>query len=447
MTGGRGRGRGRRGRRIVAAGGGAALLSLAGVGAGAGAAHASQLSGYEISTAADAVAWVPILPGFVPGADSPGEISLSDTAANLASGGVAYGRGALNYPGSFGAHLGPLMQEEGAPSSVTQAIPPWPTLAEAGGGSGLVSNNQVPGATIRAYGSPRRASGDSVLPGLSFPGMLQIGSITTHSLSSIEDGTPRASSNTVLHDVSLAGGAVTISAVTSSSSVTGSTAAGSVQVAGMRVGGIPATVDASGVHALGASAPGSDLNRAVLQSLKAARLEISLAEPITGHTASGVSRQAGGLVVGIDTPESPAASPGVIVTELGATAASVSTSNGPGQAVTSGIPLATGTGPSDGGGAPAGGAGSGTLPAVETGGLNAEPLTGGASTGPSSPVAASGPGGVVGALNTVGAAVSYTFAGIPVGVVVISLLALLGGSFGLASWVRRLAAWRGEGPT
>ena len=436
---------GRRRRRVAAAGAGAALLSLAGVGAGA--AHASQLSGYEISTAADAVAWVPILPGFVPGADSPGEISLSDTAASLASGGVAYGRGALNYPGSFGAHLGPLMQEEGTPASVAQAIPPWPTLAEAGGGSGLVSNNQVPGATIQAYGSPRRASGDSVLPGISFPGMLQIGSITTHSLSSIEDGTPRASSSTVLHDISIAGGAVTISAMTSSSSVTGSTAAGSVQVAGMRVGGIPATVDASGVHALGASVPGSDLNRAVLQSLKAARLEVSVAEPITGRTATGVSRQAGGLVVGIDTPESPAASPGVVVTELGATAASVSTSSGPGQAVASGAPLGATSGPPGGGATGGTASGTGPLPAVETGGLDTGPLTGGSSTGSAGPVAASGPGGVVGALNTVGAAVSYTFAGIPVGVVVISLLALLGGSFGLATWVRRLAAWRGEGPT
>ena len=433
----------RRVRLRVAAAAGAVVVV-----AGASGARAAGLNGYEISTAADALAWVPVLPGFVPGADSPGEISLSDTAASLASGGVAYGRGALNYPGSFGAHLGPLMQEEGTPAALAQAIPPWPTLAEAGGGSGAVTNNQVPGATIQAFGSPRKSSGDSQLPGISFPGMLRIGSISTHSVSSIDGDTAHSASSTVLHDVSVAGGAVTITAVTSSSAVTGTRASGSVQVAGLRVGGIPATVDAKGVHALGASVPGGDLNHQVLQSLKAARLELSVAEPTTSHTVGGVARQAGGLIIGIDTPESPAASPGVILVELGATAASVATSAGALQSV-NGASSGAGGGAGGANAAPAAtgsGGGGSDLPAAMTGGLSAGPLDATAGTaGAGSAPASGGPGGVVGALNTLGAAVAYTYGGIPIGVVVVALLGLVGGSWGLSTWVRRLAAWRGEG--
>ncbi|HET6812047.1 MAG TPA: choice-of-anchor P family protein [Acidimicrobiales bacterium] len=431
------------GRLRLAAGAGAAVVVLGASGAGA-----AGLNGYEISTAADAVAWVPVLPGFVPGADSPGEISLSDTAASLASGGVAYGRGALNYPGSFGAHLGPLMQEEGAPAALTQAIPPWPTLAEAGGNSGAVTNSQVPGATIQAFGSPRKSSGDSELPGISFPGMLRVGSISTHSLSAIDGDTAHAASTTVLHDVSVANGAVTITAVTSSSAVAGTRASGSVQVAGLRVGGVPATVDAKGVHALGASVPGSDLNQQVLQSLKAARLELSVAEPTTSHTVGGVARQAGGLIIGIETPESPAASSGVILVELGATAASVATSAGALQSV-NGAAAGAGGGTGGAGAAPTStgsGAGGSQLPAAVTGGLSTGPLDTTTGTAGAGSAAVSGsPGGVVGALNTLGAAVSYTYAGIPIGVVVIALLGLIGGSWGLSTWVRRLAAWRGEG--
>ncbi|HEX5267296.1 MAG TPA: choice-of-anchor P family protein [Acidimicrobiales bacterium] len=429
-----------RARLRLAAGAGAAALVLV---VGESGARAAGLNGYVISTAADAVAWVPVLPGFVPGADSPGEISLSDTAASLASGGVAYGRGALNYPGSFGAHLGPLMQEEGAPASAAQAIPPWPTLAEAGGGSGTVTNDQVPGATIKAFGSPDKSSGDSQLPGISFPGMLQVGSISTHSVSSTDNGTARASSSTVLHDVSVAGGAVTITSVTSSSAVAGSQSSGSVQVAGLRIAGIPATIDAKGVHAAGTALPGSDLNQQLLQSLQSAGLKLSMAEPTTSHTAAGVARQAGGLIIGIDTPESPAASAGVILVELGATAASVATSAGALQSVNGVSGPGGGTAPSPG--SVSGGGSGSSLPAALTGGLSAGPMdTGTGTAGVTSTPASAGPGGVVGALNTLGSAAAYTYGGIPIGVIVISLLGLVGGSWALSGWVRRLAAWRGE---
>ena len=57
------------------------------------------------------------------------------------------------------------------------------------------------------------------------------------------------------------------------------------------------------------------------------------------------------------------------------------------------------------------------------------------------PVAAA-PGGVVGAINSLGALASYTFGGIPVGVVVIALLLLGLGSWGVSVFVRRLAAFR-----
>ena len=417
------------------AGAGLALLLVPGT------AHAA-LSGYEISTAADAVAWVPVLPGFVPGADSPGEISLSDTAASLATGGVAYGRGALNYPGSFGAHLGPLMQEEGAPASVAEAIPPWPTLAEASGGSGRVTNTQVPGATIQAFGSANRSSGDAVLPAVSFPGLLQVASTSTHSQSSIQGATARAASSTVLHDVSLAGGVVTMSAITSSSSVTGTTPTGTVQVSGLRVGGIPATIDATGVHALGASVPGSDLNQQISRILQSSGLRLSVAEPITTRTNGTVARQTGGLIVGIDTPESPAASAGVIFTELGATTASVATTAGAAQAAAS---PAAGPTPPGAGSAPVAGGGpaatGGVLPAVLTGGLS---TTDSGSAAPAASV--TGPTrGASGGTPTLATLASDSYGGLPVGVLVAALLVVAAGSWGLATWVRRVAAWRGEG--
>lgn len=429
-------------RRLLRRAGAAAAAAGLGLLVAPGAAHAA-LSGYEISTAADAVAWVPVLPGFVPGANSPGEISLSDTAASLATGGVAYGRGALNYPGSFGAHLGPLLQEEGAPASLAQAIPPWPTLAEASGGSGQVTNSQVPGATIQAFGSAQRSSGDAMLPTVSFPGLLQVASITTHSQSSIQGTTARAASSTVLHDVSLVGGAVTMSAISSSSAVTGTKPSGAVQVSGLRIGGIPATIDASGVHALGVAVPGSDLNQQISHVLKSSGLQLSVAEPITTRTKGTVARQTGGLIVGIDTPESPAASAGVIFTELGATTASVATTAGAAEA--GGSPTAGLTPPTGGGPTPAAGGGpaatGGVLPAVLSGGLSS---TDAVSSGPGATTSgppASGAGGAP----TVATLASDAYGGMPVAVWVTALLVVAAGSWGLAAWVRRVAAWRGEG--
>jgi hypothetical protein len=278
----------------------------------------SQLGGYVAGAAAWAFSFQPTLPALVSTGDVPFETTFSLSNASVKSGGNASARGAIFWPGSAGANLGPLLAVGASQPAIGALIPPWPAAVEASEDSGEVARAVSPAMSMRAFGSKNRAEGDVRAPDINFPGVLKINSVASNSVAEVTDVDVTSGCTVDLEGVSVLDGVVTFATIHSQSLTrsTGDTsnAVGSVQVVGLKVNGIAAELTGDGIHAtgfpsdidavpgFGAAFPGANPDDALNQALSAAGVTIQLTRATDTVNGGSADRLANGVLVSINNP-------------------------------------------------------------------------------------------------------------------------------------------------
>src|SRR5436190_686246 len=176
---------------------------------GAPDAHAvgDDLGGWTASASASAVTVFPAIPTLIP-YDAPVEATASLTVATLSTGGLGFGRASTLWPGVF-AGIGPLMKQVNpdAPD-----IPPYPLVVERREYEDPGRTEQA-GTVMSADVRPDRAVVDAVTDAQSIDGVLTIGATRTNSTATLEAASVGTESTARVHDVVLAGGAITMESV------------------------------------------------------------------------------------------------------------------------------------------------------------------------------------------------------------------------------------------
>ncbi|MBA3654509.1 MAG: hypothetical protein H0W70_09990, partial [Actinobacteria bacterium] len=308
----------------------------------AGPAHAqsaepeSQLGGYVAGAAGWAVSFQPVLPALLPTGDAPVEATLSLSTANVKSGGNSLGRGAIFWPGSAAANLGPLLGTGASQPFVGGMVPPYPAFVEASAKDGEVARSIGPVGGMRAFGSPTRAEGDVRAPDVNVPGFVKIDSVSSNSAAEVTDIDVTSGCTVHLDGVSLLDGAISFKSIFSRSATTStgttSKAEGDLQVAGLKVTGVAAELTADGIHAVGlppeaAPVPGAtgpfpnaNPDAALSQALSSLGVTIRMTRSVEKVSGGSADRLANGVVVSIKNPAVQGGRFDIVLASTGSTA-------------------------------------------------------------------------------------------------------------------------------
>ena len=229
----------------------------------------------------------------------PAQMSVPYAAAGFQLG-EGLGVATVAWPGDTGASLGTtLVVGFGAPSQAMILNDPAVAVARSGSGDADVSNTTVPGSTMRATATKKKATALASADGTS---ALATTAGSTMSSSSVEltgASTAVGAAASAVRDVTLAG-VVHIGSVVSSAS--GSTdgqradAKGSTAVSGVTVAGVPVTVDEHGVSVAGSSVLPAGAADAVTGALAQAQVTLTLTKPVKRATGGRVEYSTGALV-------------------------------------------------------------------------------------------------------------------------------------------------------
>lgn len=278
-----------------------------------------NLGGYDAQASGVAVSFRPFLPALVSTGDVPFEASFALSASRVKSGGNALGRGAFVWPGSTLADFGPVIGVAFGQPEIGALVPKWPLQAEATQDSGEVLTGLPPVASMRAFGGPDRAEGDSRIGHIHVPRIVEIAHVLSTSDSVVTDGNVSSSSIVELHGVSLLAGFVKAETIRSISRTTslGSAASssGDVDIIGLTIGGTEVSVTDDGFQVTGVppdagSIPGAggepfpgqspeDAVNAVLEALGA---RITLFNSISKVAGGNAERMQPGVVVSVNNP-------------------------------------------------------------------------------------------------------------------------------------------------
>ncbi|MGQ0432858.1 MAG: choice-of-anchor P family protein [Microthrixaceae bacterium] len=188
--------------------------------------------------------------GLIPGDTPILDLALPETVARLASGPSGYGLASLAYPGGIIANFGTLVTQSGGPGD---DLPPYPIKAEAFYPSGptTAEQSQQGGSTQKVVTSDRAVHSVGSFPGMDAPPLVNVGSITSASRSSIDGELAVSRSRVVLGNVRILGGLITIESLTTDlvaahNGLTGSTAGGT-STSGVRFLGLDAAFTDDGL--------------------------------------------------------------------------------------------------------------------------------------------------------------------------------------------------------
>ena len=188
-------------------------------------------------------------PGLLPTGSPIFQLSVPEALATLNSGPVGYALASFAYPGPLVADLGAAL----AASGTETGIPPYPVRAEAFFPSGPTEASEGDQGTemtaVTEFGDSRAHSSYS---GLHFGPAAFVGSSTATSQSVVEGGQVVSRARSLVSDVVLFGGIMTIeSVVTDIVATSNGTAAGSAgrtRASGVSVLGMPAVIDDDGIR-------------------------------------------------------------------------------------------------------------------------------------------------------------------------------------------------------
>ncbi|MCU1380881.1 MAG: hypothetical protein JWN29_3864 [Acidimicrobiales bacterium] len=263
-----------------------------------------ELAGYVGMASGAAFSLQPIFPGLLPTGDAPFEVTGGLTAANVKSGGNAYGQAAALWPGSAAANLGPLLGTAAGQPIFTELIPPYPLAVDANQDEGEQSQGAPPGPLLRAKGEAGASDATSSAGGLDVPGIVHADAVTSTSRTAVEGRLLISEAAVTLTGVVLGDGAVTIDSLKTVARATSdgdhSTSTGSTVLSGLEIAGRAAELSEKGLTSAG-------LPVAILEkALDDAGLTVSITE--AGGSADGGSadRVSSGLVVTLVNPAAAA---------------------------------------------------------------------------------------------------------------------------------------------
>jgi hypothetical protein len=283
------------------------------------------------------------------------EAEVPESSANLANGPVGYGLASVVWPGPLASNAGSLILvlQPTAPPQATVLNNPIRAEARTGQNPPTTTNNNTPGTSMVAT-----AKGDLVealATVSSSSGGGSFGPSHTHAVTNLARSSAKAASDSLVQNVSLAGGVVKIDSVSSVAEATtdGTKSGGDAHttVHGMTIGGQPATIDDKGLHIGSQDQPANAAaNQIAQQALGKSGTSITLSKPDKETKDATTSVTAGSLVVSWNT-----GSGSIFSVTLGGAEATVTAAPGidlglPGVAMSggvdtgSGLPGATGAG-------------------------------------------------------------------------------------------------------
>ena len=267
----------------------------------------SEFVGYDAVGSGVAFTTFPKVPALLP-FDAPVEATVALATATLSSGGQGFGRASTFFPGTPIAGIRPLIEVAGAPPT---PIPDYPVVVESREFEGPKHNEQ-PGITMSSDVDPDRAVVVADAGGFALPGVMRIGSSRTASTSLLEEAASGSSTATV-QGVSI-GDLVAIDSIVStatvSSDATTATCDGETTVSGVTVGGRPATLDSDGLHVEERPVvPGLDVNPTG-DLLAASGIEVRILEGAATCAGPNGSRSTPGVLVSVPLPGAGSLPPG-----------------------------------------------------------------------------------------------------------------------------------------
>lgn len=338
--------------------------------------------------------------------DGTAEADVPYAEATMKTGPRAHALSSITWPGAIAANLGnalvlvgnPVPGAPGYPKEVEDTLTEvrYPVRAEAqsGGGETTVKNDDVPGTAMTARATREKAAAEARFAGAEAPSVGKLGA--TRSLGTTELTGPASAvsqARSVVKDVSLVGGQVTIGAVTSVAKATTdgkrSKATGRTDVTDMKVAGVPVTVDEDGVHVAGQGGSAEDARKAVKTALDGTGLQIRLTESTATTDGPSATSDAASLLI-VFPQDGP-------VLALGGARAHASGLEGDPFSLGADTPVADPPAAPAGGDTPVSSGGSGKLsssdtPAMSTGGSEEPKLPEVAASGPQAPAGRLAPG-------------------------------------------------------
>jgi hypothetical protein len=201
-----------------------------------------------------------------------------------------------------------VYQPPAPPDSLYQSLnDPYKAEAQSGSGPPVVTGGGQ-GVTMQAVAHSTDTSAQTTVSGSSLPGAGDAFGATT-TVTSVKATGPRTlvvDATSVVHNISLGGGAITIDSVKSVAHAVSDTVKGTgtaqTTVNGMKIAGVPVTVDSSGLHVgpQNSSLPGTDqLNAALKQS----GFQIFVAKPTKTVKGAAITLDSGSLVLMQTNPQ------------------------------------------------------------------------------------------------------------------------------------------------
>ncbi|MFN2538627.1 MAG: hypothetical protein ABR549_10835 [Mycobacteriales bacterium] len=227
----------------------------------------------------------------------PAQLSVPYAASNLQLGeGVALAT--VAWPGDTAAALGTTAVLLGGPDQLRVLNDPAVASARSGTGDADVTNTAVPGTTMHATATKRRATALAAADGSSAAATTAGSSSSQSAVELTGETLARGIATSTVRDVTV--GVVHVDAVTSTT--TGMTdglrasANGSTTVTGLTVGGVPVTVDEHGVSVAGAGVVPPGAADAVTSALQRAQITLALTKPVKAVAGGRVEYSTGALV-------------------------------------------------------------------------------------------------------------------------------------------------------
>jgi len=197
--------------------------------------------------------------GILPGGAPLLDLTLPETATRFSSGPLGYGLAGLAYPGPLLADLGVLIAQTGNGSE--DSVPPWPIKAEAFYPTGPTEVDESQGPAVqKVVAGDLGVQAQGVFPPIAAAPLVEVGSITAATRSSIEGELAVSRTRVEVGDISILTGLITIDSVVTDlvaahDGSTGSTSGGTV-ASGVRFLGLAAALDGDGLTLLEAPSEG-----------------------------------------------------------------------------------------------------------------------------------------------------------------------------------------------
>ena len=297
--------------------------SGAGSSAGGAAGGANALGGYTLTATGSGMSVFYEQPNLPIPATPSAEADLGYSTATFDAGPTGQSLASVFWPGEVAANgasqlnllLDPYLEPYFGSNTPTLPNPgPWPLQASAAFPQGPDAKSNDNGTvTMDAATTDAASTATSALGALGGTGSVPAGMVSAQTVGSAVQSTVDSAGDAVAqatssaHDVSIAGGLVTVGQVTSNASATSdgnqATVNGSSTVAQVSVAGQAVTVDSSGVHTPASPSPipvlGA-LSPSVSQVLATAGITMTLTNPTDTVDGPSGERQLDGLQVVID---------------------------------------------------------------------------------------------------------------------------------------------------